>query len=68
MAIKTLIFSNLQTGSQRFLVHCLYLMSPLNHKRTTSSLAPPIFYVAKKLQKKDKGFPILFFYLEVKIL
>jgi len=28
------------------LVHCLYL--PLNHKRTTSSLATPILYVAKK--------------------
>ncbi len=25
-------------------------MSPLNHKRTTSSLAPPIFYVAKNQQ------------------
>jgi len=24
-------------------------MLPLNHKRTTSSLAPPIFYVAKNL-------------------
>jgi hypothetical protein len=23
-------------------------MLPLNHKRTTSSLVPPIFYVAKK--------------------
>jgi len=29
------------------LVHCLYKMLPLNHKRTASSLAPPIFYVAK---------------------
>jgi len=28
-------------------------MSPLNHKRTTSSLAPPIFYVAKNVQLKD---------------
>jgi hypothetical protein len=27
-------------------------MSPLNNKRTTSSLAPPIFYVAKKLAIK----------------
>jgi len=34
-------------------------MSPLNHKRTTSSLAPPIFYVAKKLQLKDRRFPIV---------
>jgi hypothetical protein len=29
------------------LVPCLYWMSPLNHKRTTSSLAPPIIYVVK---------------------
>jgi len=27
-------------------------MSPLNHKRATSSLAPPIFYVAKTLAIK----------------
>ena len=33
-------------------------MSSLNHKRTTSSLAPPIFYVAKKWQLKDRRFPI----------
>jgi len=33
-------------------------MSPLNHKRTTSSLAPPIFYVAKKWHLKDRGLPI----------
>ncbi len=26
---------------------CLFLKLPLNHKRTTSSFAPPIFYVAK---------------------
>jgi len=31
---------------------------PLNHKRTTSSLAPPIFYVAKNWQLKDRRFPI----------
>jgi hypothetical protein len=29
-------------------------MSPLNHKRTTSSLAPPIFR-----QLKDRRFPIV---------
>ncbi len=29
-----------------------HYMLPLNHKRTTSSLAPPIFYVAKKLSIK----------------
>jgi len=31
-------------------------MMPLNHKRTTSSLVPPIFYVAKKFfNKKIEG-------------
>ncbi len=34
-------------GEPTLLVHCLYQMSPLNRKKTTSSLAPPIFYVAK---------------------
>jgi len=34
------------------LVHCLYYMPPLNHKRTTSSLAPQISCVAKKLAIK----------------
>jgi len=34
-------------------------MLPLNHKRTTSSLAPPIFNVAKKLAKKIEGSPLL---------
>ncbi len=34
-------------GEMTLLVHCLYKMLPLNHKRTASSLAPPIFYVAK---------------------
>ncbi len=33
-------------------------MSPLNHKSFTSSLAPPIFYVAKNEQLKDRRFPI----------
>ncbi len=33
-------------------------MSPLNHKRTTRSLVPPIFYVVKNLQLKDRRFPI----------
>jgi len=33
-------------------------MLPLNHKRTTSSLAPPIFYLAKNHQLKDRRFPI----------
>jgi len=33
-------------------------MSPLNHKRTTSSLAPPIFYVAKIWQLQDRRLPI----------
>jgi len=33
-------------------------MSPLNHKWTTSSLAPPIFYVAKNSEKKDRRLTI----------
>jgi len=33
-------------------------MSPLNHKSTTSSLVPPIFYVAKNGNKKIEGFPL----------
>jgi len=33
-------------------------MSPLNHKRTTISLAPPIFYAVKKWQLKDRRLPI----------
>ncbi len=32
--------------------HCLYQMLPLNHKWTTGSLAPPIFYLAKRLSIK----------------
>jgi len=32
-------------------------MLPLDHKRTTSTLAPPIFYVEKKWQIKDRRFP-----------
>jgi len=39
-------------GEPSLLVQCLYLMSPLNHKRTTSSLVPPIICVAKKLAIK----------------
>jgi hypothetical protein len=34
------------------LVHCLYQMSPLYQKRTTSSKAIPIFYVEKQLAIK----------------
>ncbi len=33
-------------------------MSSLNRKRTTSSLKPPIVYVAKNRQLKDRRFPI----------
>jgi len=34
-------------------------MSPLNHKRTTSSLAPPLIYVAKKIVNlKIEGSPL----------
>ncbi len=40
------------TMTSKLLVNCLYQMLPLNNERTTSSLAPPIFYVAKKLAIK----------------
>jgi len=33
-------------------------MLPLNHKRATSSLAPPLFCEAKNWQFKDRRFPI----------
>jgi hypothetical protein len=45
-------------GKPALLVHCLNQMPPLNHKRTKSSLAPPISYVAKKWQLKDRRLPI----------
>jgi hypothetical protein len=35
-------------GKPTLLVHCLCQMLPLNHKKTTSSLVPPIIRVAKK--------------------
>ncbi len=35
-------------------------MSPPNHKRTTSSLAPPIFYVTKNLAIKRQIFTSFF--------
>jgi len=44
-------------GQPTLLVHCLYYMLPLNHKRTTSSSATPMFYVAKNWQLKDRRFP-----------
>ncbi len=43
-------------GKPTLLVHCL--LSPRNHKRTTSSLALPIFYVAKIRNKKIEGTPL----------
>ncbi len=46
-----------KNGEATLLVHCLYQMSPLNHRRTTSSLAPPIFYVAKKSAIKRQKDP-----------
>ena len=46
-------------GKPILLVHCLYYILPLNHKRTTSSLASSIFYVAKNCQLKDRKFPIV---------
>ncbi len=50
-------------GELTLLVHCLHYMLPLNCKRTTSSLAPPIIYVAK-----NGKFPFhLAFYVQSKI-
>jgi hypothetical protein len=40
-------------------------MLPLNHKRNTSSLAPPIFNVAKNLAIKDKRKPIALFLVKL---
>ncbi len=40
------------------LVQFLYQMLPLNHKKTTSFLAPPIFYVAKHQQLKERRIPL----------
>jgi len=40
------------------LVQCLHKMLPLNHFRTTSSSAPPIFYVTKNLAIKRFFFGI----------
>ncbi len=45
-------------GKPTLSVHCFYQMSILNHKRTTRSLAPPIFCVAKNWQLKGRGLPI----------
>jgi len=42
-----------------FLVNCLYQMSPLNHKRTISSIAPPVIYLAKNGNQKIEGFPLI---------
>jgi len=37
----------------------LFIKNGLNHKRTTSFLAPPMFYEAKNSPiKKDSGLPI----------
>jgi len=38
--VRVCVKSNCKKPS--LLVHCLYKMMPLNHKRTTSFLAPPI--------------------------
>ncbi len=47
-------------GEPTLLVQFLYQMSPLNHKRTTRSLAPPIFCVAKKIGNlKIEGSPLI---------
>jgi len=37
-------------GKSTLLVHCLYQMSPLNHKMTSSSFVPPIFLQQKNWQ------------------
>jgi len=42
---KWIRFEFQRNGKPTLLVHCQ--MSPLNHKRTTSSFATPMFYVAK---------------------
>jgi len=34
-------------------------MSPLNHIRTKNNLAPPIFYVAKNWNVKERVFPVV---------
>ncbi len=47
-------------GKSTLLVHCLYQMSPLNHKRTTSSIAPSVFNVVKNWHLKDWRFAITF--------
>jgi len=52
------IFSN---GELTLSIYCLYKMLPLYHLRTTSSLAPPIFYVTKKIGNKNiEGSPFPF--------
>jgi len=48
-ATSTLKSHFLINDEPTLLVHCLYKMLPLNHKGTTSSLAQPIVYLAKKL-------------------
>ncbi len=40
-------------GKTTLSLQCLYQMSPLNHKRTASSLVQPRFYIAKKSAIKD---------------
>ncbi len=47
------LFNGHSNGEPTLLVHCLYKMTPLNHKRTPSSLAPHICCAAKA-KKIDK--------------
>jgi hypothetical protein len=69
MKLTTGTFRLGDNGKPTFLFQCLYFMSPLNHKKTTSSLAPPIFYVTKNLAiKKIEGFPFHQHYSFTKIL
>ncbi len=46
-------------GQPSLLVYCLYEMLPLDNKRTTSSSAPPLFYVTKNLAIKRWKVPHL---------
>ncbi len=57
MILNLLIFKLLFNGKPTLLVRRLYQMLPLNQKRTTSSLVPPIICVAKKLVIKRQKAP-----------
>jgi len=52
---------NFQSGNGKptLILHCLYQMSPLNHKRTSSSLPLPTYFKLQIMQLKDKRIPII---------